>query len=122
MAQSPITLVLGASENPARYSHRAAEMLQQYGHAVWLTGRKTGRQGDTPIYSHFPEVGTVDTVTLYVGPAHQPDFAAAVEKLQPRRIIFNPGTENPEWQLSLASKGIAVEEACTLVLLSTGQY
>lgn len=122
MAQPTLTLVLGASENPARYSNRAASMLQQYGHAVWLTGRRAGRQGDIPIYIDFPEPGTVDTLTLYVGPAHQAEFKTAVEKLRPRRIIFNPGTENPEWQKELMAQGIAVEEACTLVLLSTGQY
>ncbi len=122
MAQSPITLVLGASENPARYSNKAAEMLLHYGHQVWLTGRRIGRQAGTPIYTHFPEQGTVDTVTLYVGPAHQSEIMEEVEKLKPRRIIFNPGTENPEWQRSLTKKGIAVEVACTLVLLSTGQY
>jgi len=97
-------------------------MLKQHGHAVWLTGRRLGSIGDTPIYTHFPEPGSVDTLTLYVGPAHQSAFAADVEKLHPRRIIFNPGTENPEWQARLQAQGIAVEEACTLVLLSIGQY
>jgi len=122
MAQSPLTLVLGASENPERYSNRAAQMLKQYGHPVWLTGRKAGIQGDTPISTSFPEPGSVDTLTLYIGPGHQSVFAPEVEKLLPRRIIFNPGTENPEWQTHLQALGIEVEEACTLVLLSTGQY
>jgi len=122
MAQSPLTLVLGASENPERYSYRAAQMLKQFGHPVWLTGRRTGHQDDTPIHTYFPETGSVDTLTLYVGPAHQADFSIEVEKLMPRRVIFNPGTENPEWQLHLQALGIEVEAACTLVLLSTGQY
>jgi hypothetical protein len=122
MAQSPLTLVLGASENPNRYSHRAANMLKSHGHAVWLTGRRPGNHDGMPICTHFPEQGIVDTVTLYVGPAHQAEFASAVEKLLPRRIIFNPGTENPKWQAHLQGLGIVVEEACTLVLLSIGQY
>ncbi len=122
MAKKPITLVLGASGNPERYSYRAARMLKAAGHPVWLTGRRTGVLDGDVIHTDFPEPGLVDTVTLYVGPAHQPAFMEAVEALKPRRVIFNPGTENPDWQTRLEGQGIVVEEACTLVLLSIGQY
>jgi uncharacterized protein len=122
MPKSPITLVLGASENPERYSYKAARMLKAAGHPLWLTGRRAGELNGDVIHTGFPEPGSIDTVTLYVGPAHQADFAAAVEVLKPRRIIFNPGTENAAWEQHLTQSGIVVEEACTLVLLSTGQY
>lgn len=117
-----MTLVLGASENPERYSYKAARMLQQAGHPVYLVGRKPGHIGNDPIVSDFPQPASVDTLTLYIGPAGQPAFYEAVERLAPRRIIFNPGTENPAWEETLRKSGVEVERACTLVMLSTGQY
>lgn len=117
-----MTLVLGASENPERYSYKATRMLQAAGHPVYLVGRKPGYIGDDPIVTTFPDSHTVDTLTLYVGPGTQPAYFEAIQKLFPRRIIFNPGTENPNWEDLLIKSGIKVERACTLVLLTSGQY
>ena len=116
------TLVLGASTNPERYSHMAVLMLRNNGREVVAVGPKQGRIGDVEIRTELPEDAGVDTVTLYLGPANQPAYYDRILALSPRRIIFNPGTENPEWEAMAASKGIQAQRACTLVLLSTGQY
>lgn len=122
MSKSETVLVLGASDNPARYSYMATRMLLDYGYRVWLTGRRAGEVLGQQITTSFPQTGTIDTVTLYVGPDNQGDFMQLVEQLKPRRVLFNPGTENPEWQEKLNAIGIETENACTLVLLSSGQF
>lgn len=122
MSKLEMVLVLGASENPARYSYMATRMLLEYGYRVWLTGRRAGEVLGQQITSSFPQSGTIDTVTLYIGPDNQGDFMEPVEQLKPRRVIFNPGTENPDWQKKLLAMGIETENACTLVLLSSGQF
>ena len=118
------TLVLGASTNPARYAYKAAHQLRAAGHPVVPVGLKKGELAGEPILDlrDKPPVADVDTVTLYVGPQNQPDYYDYILSLQPRRIIFNPGTENHELMQQAADKGIAVEEACTLVMLSIGNY
>ena len=116
------TLVLGASEREDRYANKAVRQLVENNHEVVAVGRAAGSIGDVTIETGQPMVADVDTVTLYIGPRFHPDIADYVVELSPRRVIFNPGTENPEFQKLLESKGIAVEEACTLVLLRTGQY
>ena len=116
------TLVLGASENEERYANKAVRMLVEHHHEVVAVGRGAGTIGTIPIVTGQPAVPDIDTVTLYIGPRFQADISDYVLSLKPRRVIFNPGTENPGFQQLLESKGIAVVEACTLVLLSTGQY
>lgn len=116
------TLVLGASDNPARYSFRAVQQLQRHGHEVVPVGIRKGEVAGLSIRTDRPAAGNVDTVTLYVGPQNQPAWYDYILDLQPRRIIFNPGTENPELERLAQARGIATEEACTLVLLSVGQY
>lgn len=116
------TVVIGASPNPERYAWKATRMLQDYGHEAVPVGLREGTIGTTAILTGQPEVEGVDTVTLYVGQQNQEAWKAYVRELGPRRVIFNPGTENPSWQKELAQSGIQVDEACTLVLLSTGQY
>lgn len=116
------TLVLGASEREDRYANKAVRKLVEHNHEVVAVGRSAGRIGDVPIETGQPVFADVDTVTLYIGPRFHSDISDYVLKLKPRRVIFNPGTENPEFQQLLESKGIAAVEACTLVLLSTGQY
>jgi predicted CoA-binding protein len=74
------------------------------------------------IQQNQPILGGIDTVTLYVGPQHQQDLLAYIRQLEPKRVIFNPGTENPELMKTLALEGVQVEEACTLVMLHTGQF
>lgn len=117
-------LVMGASENPERYSNKAIKMLQEYHHHVVALGRKAGMVNETAFITEFPyhEQGHIDTVTLYLNPLNQQSYQQAIIELKPARVIFNPGTENPEFEELLASKGIEPVEACTLVLLRTGQF
>lgn len=116
------TVVLGASSNPERYAYLATEKLKKYGHEVVAVGIKPGMIGDTEIVTGRPAITGVDTVTLYVGPQNQPGWYEYIFSLQPKRIVFNPGTENPELEQLAAAKGIEPLEACTLVLLSLGNY
>lgn len=116
------TLVLGASEEPARYSNMAIQMLRKHQYPVIAIGRKSGQVEDVTIETGMPERADVDTVTLYVNPLLQQTYIDWIFTLAPRRIIYNPGTENPELQKRAAEQGIENLEACTLVLLSTGAY
>lgn len=116
------TLVLGASSNPTRYSFLAVEKLRAHGHEVVAVGRESGAIGKVTIQTDFPTVSDIDTVTLYLNPGNQKEVYESILKLKPKRIIFNPGTENPELEKLARARGIATEEACTLVLLSSGQY
>jgi len=116
------TLVIGASENPDRYSYKAINMLVDHRHTVYGYGIKSGNVREVEFMTEFLPVD-VHTVTMYVGAQNQtPELKSYIESLQPKRVIFNPGTENPEWENELVNKGIEPEEACTLVLLQTGQY
>lgn len=116
------TLVVGASVNPERYSNKAVRSLRMHGHPVLAIGLRAGRTGDVDIQTGMPAFNEVDTITMYLGPSRQPVLYDYILSLRPRRIIFNPGAENPEFEAIAESKGILVEEACTLVLLSTDQY
>ena len=116
------TLVLGASDNPARYSFRAVHMLKNHGHEVVPVGIRKGEVAGMAIHTDRPQEKDIDTVTLYIGPQNQPDWYDYILGLQPRSILFNPGTENPELERLAQARGIQTEEACTLVLLSIGQY
>jgi predicted CoA-binding protein len=120
--QTPVSLVLGASPNSERYSFLATALLHEKGYAVYPFGIKKGMIENIAILNEWPLNNTIDTVTLYVGPAGQKEYYDAILALQPRRIIFNPGTENPELVRIAAENGIETLEACTLVLLKTGQY
>ena len=116
------TLIVGASTNPERYAYKAANSLLAHGHEIELVGQSEGVIKGHKIQTDYPDLEEVDTVTLYVGPKNQPSLYDYILKQNPRRIIFNPGTENPEFEQLALDKGIEVEEACTLVLLATGQY
>jgi len=116
------TVVLGASENPSRYSYLAVERLREKGYPVVAIGRKPGVIGDTPIVTGHPEIEDVDTVTLYLNPQLQESEYEYIMHLHPRRVIFNPGTENDALLELLEQKNIQGIEACTLVMLSTGQF
>jgi uncharacterized protein len=116
------TLVLGASTKPDRYSHKAALRLLQHGHDIVLIGVQQGEIQGQAILNGEPDLFDIDTVTMYINPARQTDYYDYLLGLQPRRIIFNPGTENLELAALAAAKGIQTEEACTLVLLATGAY
>ncbi|MFN5026079.1 MAG: CoA-binding protein [Bacteroidota bacterium] len=115
------TLVMGASPNAARYSYMATQLLRKYHYPVIAFGLKSGKIDDTEITPLLPETD-IDTVTLYLGPQNQIPYVDYLLKLKPARVIFNPGTENPELQALLREQGIEVVEACTLVMLQTGQF
>lgn len=116
------SVVLGASENPSRYSYLAVERLRSMGHSVVAIGRKEGKIGETAIISGHPKLEEVDTIALYLNPKLQVAEYDYILALHPRRVIFNPGTENDELLQLLKEKGIEGVEACTLVMLGTGQY
>jgi uncharacterized protein len=116
------TLVLGASPNPDRYGFKATSMLQEYKHPVTPFGLKAGEIEGLQIVKELPADKDFDTVTLYLGPDNQKNYYDYVIGLHPKRVVFNPGTENPEFEKLLTEKGIEPIEACTLVLLRTGQY
>lgn len=115
--------VIGASPKRERYSNKAIRLLAEYGHTV-LPVHPAQQEIEglavTPDINALPR--GIDTVTMYVSPAHSGALLPALVALQPRRVIFNPGTENPALEAGLRSAGIGVEEACTLVLLRTGQF
>lgn len=116
------TLVIGASENPQRYSFKAINALRSHKHDVVALAKRTGQVNDVAIKTEFPLEEEIDTVTLYVGPQRQPEYYSQIIELKPNRVIFNPGTENSEFATLLKDNGIEAEEACTLVLLSIGNY
>ena len=114
--------MIGASENPERYAYKAVKSLLGKGHEVIAEGLRIGKIDDVNISNEKKFYEEVDTITLYVGPKNQPSWYDYIISLQPKRIIFNPGTENEEL-ISLAKENnIHTEEACTLVMLSIGNY
>jgi predicted CoA-binding protein len=120
--QSSVTMVLGASPNPERYSYMATVMLSEKGHAVYPFGIKKGLIQNLSIVQDWPTEGSIDTLTLYLGPQAQEAYYDQIIALSPKRIIFNPGTENPILEEKAKAAGIDTIEACTLVMLTTGQY
>lgn len=116
------TLVLGASTHSYRYSYKAIKLLRAHKHEVIGVGRDIGTVDDVTIQSSFPENEKIDTVTMYLNPLHQKQYYDKIIAAKPRRIIFNPGAENAELERLAEQNGIKTEEACTLVLLNTGQY
>jgi len=120
--QAKKTLVLGASDNPSRYSYLAVNKLRSKGHPVVAIGRKTSRVADVDVQTGKKPEQAIDTVTLYLNPTHQKEYYDYILSLHPRRIIFNPGTENEELEKLAQEHNIETMEACTLVLLSTGQF
>jgi hypothetical protein len=116
------TLVLGASDNPARYSYLAIQRLRKHGYPVVAIGKKNSQVADVLIEKQKREFDGIDTVTLYLSPLHQTEYYDYILSLKPRRLIFNPGAENEELEKLATENNIQSMEACTLVLLSTGQY
>jgi predicted CoA-binding protein len=116
------TLVLGASNNPSRYSYLAIRRLHNMGHPVVAIGRKKATLDNVPITTEKTPAADIDTVALYLNPFNQKEYYDYILSLNPKRIIFNPGTENEELEKLAKAKNIETLDACTLVLLSTGQY
>jgi hypothetical protein len=122
MSDKDKTLVIGASENPERYANMAVRLLVKKGKNVVAIGNKSGNIGTIEIHKGKIKVNDIHTVTLYINPTIQRDYYDYILDLKPERIIFNPGTENDEFNNIARSQGINTEEACTLVLLNLNQY
>lgn len=116
------TVVIGASAKQDRYSNRAVRMLAKNSHEAIALGFEDALIDDIPIQSDWKHIDGVDTVTLYLNPQRQKEYYDYILSLKPKRIIFNPGTENAEFEQLAKINNIQSLEACTLVLLSTGQY
>ena len=116
------TVVLGASPNPTRYANMAVKSLLHHGHKVYPIGKAKGEIEGITILNDYPVLENIDTVTLYLNAENQNKLRDYIFSLHPRRIVFNPGAENPELEKLAAEKGIEAIEACTLVMLSIGTF
>lgn len=118
------TLIVGATANPSRYACMAANMLNDYGHEIVPIGiRKETVLGKEILnLREKPSLVAIDTITLYIGPQHQPEWYDYLLGLKPKRIIFNPGTENDVFEKMAEGQNIEVVEGCTLVMLRSNQY
>jgi len=115
------TVVLGASPNPERYAYTAIHRLSAHGHSVHPVGVKKGEVAGVTIQREMP-TGGIHTVTLYLGPLLQKEWHERILALRPKRIIFNPGTEDLAFEQQAEQLGLEVVEGCTLVMLASGQY
>ena len=124
MPEGKKTVIIGASNNPERYAYLAATFLQERGHEFVPVGiRKAAVLGHEILnIKDLPKIENTDTVTMYLHPRNQIGWYDYIKSLHPKRVIFNPGTENPEFEELLSESNIEVVEACTLVMLRTGQY
>ena len=116
------TLVLGASTKPDRYAYKAIAMLVDKGHSVLAIGQNAGEVAGVKIQTKAIPLKNIDTITLYLNPTRQRDYYNYIVESKPKRVIFNPGTENPEFYQLLELNNIKAELACTLVLLTINQY
>lgn len=116
------TLVIGGSIKPERYSNKAIKKLVQYNQSVVSIGIKSGKVEGVEIETGFPKYEDVHTVTLYVGMKNQAQYYDYLLGLNPKRIIFNPGTENPEFYELAKKNGVETIEHCTLIMLSEGSF
>jgi predicted CoA-binding protein len=116
-------VILGASDNPSRYSFLAFQSLKKHGHTPFLVSPTLTDLEGAKVFHDLSEVNIkADTLTMYVNPKISTELKTKILKLKPTRVIFNPGTENPALQNELEKAGIEVVEACTLVMLRTGQF
>lgn len=113
---------MGASTDPGRYAFKAIKMLKRYGHPVVAIGKVEDDLDGVKIEKEHVPFEDVDTVTLYLNPMNQKQYYDYILGLEPERVIFNPGTENPELYALLRQKGIEIEIGCTLVMLSINRY
>lgn len=116
------TIVIGATTNPDRYAYKAVVSLLKHNHVTFPLGIKSGEINGEKIIIGKPDLKDIDTITLYIGAKNQPEWYEYVIGLKPKRVIFNPGAENPEFVTLLQKSNIPFEEACTLVMLSIGTY
>lgn len=116
------TIVLGATPNPARYAYKAIHKLLKFGYSVIPLGIKKGEVGGLKIENNRPDFTDIHTITLYIGPDKQKDYYDYLLSLNPKRIIFNPGTENKEFASKCTQNNIEVVEHCTLIMLQEGSF
>jgi len=116
------TLVLGASLHKNRYAHLAIRRLQHQNFPVVGIGSRTGMVGETSIHTEKIPLKNIHTVSIYLNPENQEEYYSYIVDLNPDRVIFNPGTENPRFEALLSHHKIPFERSCTLVLISTGQF
>jgi predicted CoA-binding protein len=116
------TLVLGASAKPDKYAFLAITQLVEKGHSVLAIGQNKGEVAGVKIQTKAIPLKNIDTVTLYLNPSRQKEYYNYIVEAKPKRVVFNPGTENPEFYQLLELNGIKAEVACTLVLLAINQY
>jgi len=116
------TLVLGASEKTDRFSNRAIHKLLQHGHAVEAIGAREGEVAGVKIHADQPAFTDIDTVTMYLAPENQKNYYSYILSLKPKRIVFNPGTENEDLEAFAQKQGIKTIEHCTLIMLDQGEY
>ncbi|MGR3810199.1 CoA-binding protein [Jiulongibacter sp. NS-SX5] len=116
------TLIMGASTNPSRYAYLAAHRLVRAGHEIIPFGIKKGEVAGIKILNSLETIEDIHTVTLYLGKRNQEDYVDFILNLKPKRVIFNPGTENPEFMQKLNEAGVDAFEACNLVMLGIGQF
>ena len=122
MTKNKKTLVLGATSKPEKYAFKAMSLLVEKGHSVIAIGQNAGEVAGVKIKTKAIPLKNIDTITLYLNPARQRDYYNYIVEAKPKRVVFNPGTENPELYQLLELNGIQVEVACTLVLLTLNQY
>lgn len=122
MKKDKLTMVIGASDNPERYAYLAAERLLKHEYPIVLVGQKRTSVFGIEILNELKPIENIDTVTLYVGPKNQAFYQDYIAELKPKRVIFNPGTENDDFEGHLQKNGIETLRACTLVMLSTNQF
>ena len=120
--KSKKTLIIGATDKPERYAYRALHMLKAHGHEVEGIARREMEVSGVKIQNEKPSFEGIHTVTLYLSARYQSAYYDYIVSLTPKRVIFNPGTENPEFYDILDKNGIDYEVACTLVMLATNQY
>lgn len=116
------TLVIGASPNPMRYAHKAVKQLRAHEFETIAIGKRITTIEDVEVITSKPEIDDLHTVTLYVGPQNQSEYIEYIISLKPKRIIFNPGTYNPELKAKAENAGIKTVEDCTLIMLASDSY
>jgi predicted CoA-binding protein len=115
-------VILGASPNERRYSFKATELLFEYGYKVFPVGIRSGEIIGINIERNFPEIEEIDTIAMYLSAENQFKYQDLILKNMPKRVVFNPGTHNADFQKTLAAKGVEVVNDCVLVMVRTGRY
>jgi predicted CoA-binding protein len=122
MIKNKKTLIIGATTKTERAAYKAIEMLVAKGHSVLALGQNTGEVAGIKINTKAIPVKNIDTISLYINPTRQKDYYNYIVEAKPKRVLFNPGTENPEFYQLLELNNIKFEAACTLVLLTLNKY